>query len=121
MNGKLYYGVTTTRIFCRFGCPSKTPNPSNVLYFETLDQARESGFRSCKRCRPELTQSPTAAFQQFVIEQLLQIESTNPGDTIQDLARKLHLSKRQLERIVKVETGLTPKKFLREKKKDYEI
>jgi AraC family transcriptional regulator of adaptative response / methylphosphotriester-DNA alkyltransferase methyltransferase len=118
---KHYYGVTTTKIFCRFGCPSKTPKPENVLYFGTLNEALEAGFRACKRCSPELSENPMMAFQKFILEQVFQIGARSPEITIVDLAKEVHLSKRQLERIVKTATGLSPKKFLSEKNKDYEI
>lgn len=48
-NGQLY-GVTTTRILCRFGCASVTPRREHVLVFASQSEALELGFRLCKRC-----------------------------------------------------------------------
>jgi AraC family transcriptional regulator, regulatory protein of adaptative response / methylphosphotriester-DNA alkyltransferase methyltransferase len=49
-----YYGVSTTKIFCRPFCASKTPNPENIIYFHSAREAIDAGYRPCKRCRPDL-------------------------------------------------------------------
>ena len=46
------YGVITTGIVCRHGCPARTPLRQNVRVFDTLDVALKAGFRGCKRCKP---------------------------------------------------------------------
>lgn len=47
-----FYGVITTGIVCRPGCPARTPLRQNVQLFGTVDQAIYAGFRPCKRCQP---------------------------------------------------------------------
>jgi AraC family transcriptional regulator, regulatory protein of adaptative response / methylated-DNA-[protein]-cysteine methyltransferase len=47
------YGVVTTGIVCRSGCPARTPLRKNIRLFETVDQAIAAGFRPCKRCKPD--------------------------------------------------------------------
>jgi AraC family transcriptional regulator, regulatory protein of adaptative response / methylated-DNA-[protein]-cysteine methyltransferase len=47
------YGVVTTGIVCRPGCPARTPLRGNVRWFDGLDQALGVGFRRCKRCGAE--------------------------------------------------------------------
>jgi AraC family transcriptional regulator of adaptative response/methylated-DNA-[protein]-cysteine methyltransferase len=44
------YGVVTTGIACRFGCPSRAPLRGNVRLFRDLAAARAAGFRPCRRC-----------------------------------------------------------------------
>jgi len=53
-DGRFFFGVKTTGIFCRPSCPSPVAKEKNVLYFETLFQALEQGFRPCYRCRPDV-------------------------------------------------------------------
>lgn len=53
-DGLFFYGVTTTGIFCRPSCKSRTPLPRHVVYFHDAEAALQAGFRPCKRCRPEL-------------------------------------------------------------------
>lgn len=43
--------VDTTGIYCRPSCPSRC-NPANVTIHDTLERARGTGFRACKRCKP---------------------------------------------------------------------
>src|SRR5437764_14505494 len=52
-DGHLWYSVLTTGVYCRPSCPSRTANPKNVQLHDTLDSARATGFRPCKRCNPD--------------------------------------------------------------------
>lgn len=45
-------GVRTTGIFCRPGCPARTPLPENTLFFSTTAEALQAGYRPCKKCNP---------------------------------------------------------------------
>ncbi len=56
-DGKFWYSVVTTDVYCRPSCSSRTASPKNVVLPETLDDARTTGFRACKRCNPD---GPTA-------------------------------------------------------------
>jgi methylphosphotriester-DNA--protein-cysteine methyltransferase len=53
MDGQLFYGVLSTGIVCRPSCPSRPARRDSVVRFQTVEAAREGGFRSCLRCRPE--------------------------------------------------------------------
>jgi AraC family transcriptional regulator, regulatory protein of adaptative response / methylated-DNA-[protein]-cysteine methyltransferase len=46
------YGVVTTGIVCRAGCPARTPLRGNVRMFGGVEVAIAAGFRACKRCQP---------------------------------------------------------------------
>lgn len=50
--GRFWYGVVTTGIFCRPGCPSRLPKRENARFFATSDAARAAGLRACRRCHP---------------------------------------------------------------------
>src|ERR1700681_4298849 len=52
-DGRLWYSVATTGVYCRPSCPSRTANPKNVQLHDSLASARATGFRPCKRCNPE--------------------------------------------------------------------
>jgi AraC family transcriptional regulator, regulatory protein of adaptative response / methylated-DNA-[protein]-cysteine methyltransferase len=51
-DGIFLVGVTTTGIFCRPGCPARTPKPEHVEFFRTPAEALFAGYRACLRCRP---------------------------------------------------------------------
>lgn len=63
--GLFFLAVTTTGIFCRPGCPAKTPHRENCEFFPTAAAAMQAGYRACMRCRPLLGigQVPTWASQ----------------------------------------------------------
>src|SRR5580704_11283817 len=52
-DGQFWYAVRTTRIYCRPSCPSRNANPKNVTLHDTLESAKATGFRPCKRCNPD--------------------------------------------------------------------
>jgi len=52
-DGRFWYGVVTTGVYCRPSCPSRSPKRDNVRVFQDPDAAEAAGFRACKRCRPQ--------------------------------------------------------------------
>jgi methylphosphotriester-DNA--protein-cysteine methyltransferase len=53
------YAVLTTKIYCLPTCPSRLARRANVSFFSTPSEAEQSGFRACKRCKPN--ESPSFA------------------------------------------------------------
>ncbi|MBA4790786.1 MAG: hypothetical protein H2042_13885 [Rhizobiales bacterium] len=56
-DGHFWYSVVTTGIYCRPSCPSRTARPQNVRLHHTLESARASGARACRRCNPDAAAS----------------------------------------------------------------
>ncbi len=52
-DGRFFYGVVTTGIFCRPSCKSKNPKKEHVRIFQSAQEAVGAGFRPCKRCQPD--------------------------------------------------------------------
>src|SRR5580700_8213788 len=52
-DGVFWYSVATTGIYCRPSCPSRTANPKNVQLHDSLEAAKATGSRPCKRCNPD--------------------------------------------------------------------
>src|SRR5262245_51220902 len=52
-DGHLWYSVSTTGVYCRPSCASRIANPENVQLHDSLESARATGFRPCKRCNPD--------------------------------------------------------------------
>jgi len=48
------YGVLTTGVYCRPSCSSRLPNRENVQFFDSSEEAGQTGFRPCKRCNPDV-------------------------------------------------------------------
>ena len=47
-----FMGVKSTGIFCRPGCPARTPKKENCEFYDTAADAMTAGYRPCKRCHP---------------------------------------------------------------------
>lgn len=82
-DGKFFYAVKSTGIFCRPSCRSKAPKPENLEFFDTRDAAATAGYRPCKRCRPDLpAYAPHAqaaeALRQAIEAHLLEPELLEP-------------------------------------------
>src|SRR5947209_17366411 len=52
-DGSFYYSVRTTGVYCRPSCPARHARRENVRFHPTGQDARNAGFRPCKRCRPD--------------------------------------------------------------------
>ena len=47
------YAVSSSGIYCRFGCPSRPPLRKNVRFYAEPAAASQAGYRACKRCKPD--------------------------------------------------------------------
>ncbi len=52
-NGRFFFGVTTTGIYCLPSCSARKPKPENTRFFPTAEAARAAGLRPCKKCHPD--------------------------------------------------------------------
>ncbi|MFZ5425510.1 MAG: bifunctional transcriptional activator/DNA repair enzyme AdaA [Thermodesulfobacteriota bacterium] len=106
-DGLFLYGVTTTGIFCRPSCRSKTPRRENVLYFEDASRAAALGFRPCRRCRPDLPATDPA--RELVDRAKALLSNTGcPAPSPDAVAAALGVSPSALRRAFKAVLGVTP-------------
>ncbi|HUJ26971.1 MAG TPA: Ada metal-binding domain-containing protein [Myxococcales bacterium] len=106
--GRFFLGVRTTGVFCRPGCPARTPRRENVVFFDTAGAARDAGFRACLRCRPEAAQAPDTGRTLARALRLLEESGDAAG-----LADKLGMTDRHLRRIFSHHLGASPAAVLR--------
>lgn len=110
-DGKFFYGVKTTGIFCRPSCKSKEPLRNNVEFFERIEQAYEFGLRPCKRCRPDLIEyKPT----EELIERAKYIFDTYFDDRnkLADEMKNLGVSKNHLIHLFREKYKSTPVEYI---------
>ena len=109
-DGRFFYAVRTTGVYCRPSCASRTPRPGNVEFHRTAAAAEQAGFRACKRCRPDLP--PLVVRQTAQVADLCRlIESSQRMPTLGQLARHAGWSPWHLHRVFKAITGLTPRSY----------
>lgn len=51
-NSAFFYGVDSTRIFCRPNCPGRLARRANIAFFDDIRAAQDAGYRPCQRCEP---------------------------------------------------------------------
>jgi AraC family transcriptional regulator of adaptative response/methylated-DNA-[protein]-cysteine methyltransferase len=109
-DGKFYYSVKTSGVYCRPSCPARTPNRKNVRFHTTRTEAEQAGFRPCRRCKPN---QPTLAEQQAakIAAICRQIETSDSPPTLAELAEQAGLSPYHFHRTFKAITGLTPRGY----------
>jgi AraC family transcriptional regulator of adaptative response/methylated-DNA-[protein]-cysteine methyltransferase len=111
-DGRFFFAVKTTGIYCRPSCGARTPRVENVLFFDSTALAQEAGFRACKRCKPDqpLVDTTHAA---LVTRLCALLDRAEHNVTLQALARHAAMGPFHLQRVFKAATGLSPAQYQR--------
>jgi AraC family transcriptional regulator, regulatory protein of adaptative response / methylated-DNA-[protein]-cysteine methyltransferase len=107
-DGQLFYGVRTTRVFCRPSCPSRRPGRGNVEFFSDLINALRAGYRPCKRC------NPAGIHQEAQIIQTLCAHLNRNTDRpvkLSELARIAGFSPFTVQRLFQRVLGVSPSQY----------
>ncbi len=103
-----FYGVTTTRVFCRPDCASKRPLRANVRIFPSASAAQAAGFRPCRRC------SPMTASRNSLDKIRAYLEAhRDRAVPLAELARLVNLSPFTVQRLFKRQMGASPLQYQR--------
>lgn len=110
-DGVFYTAVRTTGIYCRPSCPAVTPRRENVRFYRSAAAAQESGYRACKRCRPDTV--PGSAewnVRADVVGRAMRLINDGAVDRggVSAVADSLGYSERQLNRLLTTEVGAGP-------------
>jgi AraC family transcriptional regulator of adaptative response/methylated-DNA-[protein]-cysteine methyltransferase len=109
-DGTFYYSVATTGVYCRPSCASRLARRENVRFHATRADAEATGFRPCKRCRPN-EPGPDQIHRDKVAAACRMIEEADEPPSLEALARANGLSRHYFHRIFKVVAGVTPKAY----------
>ncbi|KAL7939706.1 hypothetical protein V8C35DRAFT_14196 [Trichoderma chlorosporum] len=121
-DGFFVYGVRTTKIFCRPTCKARLARRGNMRFYATGDEAKQNGFRACKRCKPEVlglmpeeeAVQKIRAFVQY--HEAIKDEERSMGEmkmSLSQMAKKTGLSKWHFHRVFKKCVGITPVEYLK--------
>ncbi len=102
-DGKFFYAVKTTGIYCKPSCKSKTPKKENVDFFSSIDECIKAGYRPCKRCKSNL---------------LDYNHSKSKAETIRTLIDKLYVDSEALNKELKL-INLSSKRIIEIFKQHY--
>ena len=119
-DGLFVYAVRTTRIYCRPICKARLARRANVSFYETPREAREAGFRACKRCKPEMEGSMP---DEAAVKKIRAFVSSGGGGgggagdgglmSLGQMAKRTGLSKWHFHRVFKKCVGVTPVEYVR--------
>ncbi|KAL7908843.1 hypothetical protein GGI35DRAFT_415500 [Trichoderma velutinum] len=121
-DGFFVYGVRTTKVFCRPTCKARLARRANVRFYATGEEAKQNGFRACKRCKPEvLGLMPEEEAVQKIRAFVRHHQAVSDGNrdmgemkmSLSQMAKKTGLSKWHFHRVFKKCVGVTPVEYLR--------
>jgi AraC family transcriptional regulator, regulatory protein of adaptative response / methylated-DNA-[protein]-cysteine methyltransferase len=109
-DGAFYYSVRTTGVYCRPSCAARLARRENVRFHTTREEAERSGFRPCKRCRPN--EAALAERHASTVAQACRaIEEADAMPSLGALADAAGMSRFHFHRIFKAATGVTPRAY----------
>jgi AraC family transcriptional regulator, regulatory protein of adaptative response / methylated-DNA-[protein]-cysteine methyltransferase len=105
-DGRFYYGVLTTGVYCRPSCGARRPLRENVRFYGTPAEAERDGLRACLRCRP--TEDADARMRELC----RYIEAhADERLTLEQLAAHTGMSRFHLQRTFKATIGVSPRDY----------
>jgi AraC family transcriptional regulator, regulatory protein of adaptative response / methylated-DNA-[protein]-cysteine methyltransferase len=110
LDGRLFYGVSSTGVYCRPSCPSRRPRRHNATFFAEPAEAERAGYRPCLRCdprgqridRPPAPVGKARAYLDLHFDQPIRLDA---------LGREVGMSPHHLQRTFKRAYGVTPKEY----------
>jgi AraC family transcriptional regulator of adaptative response/methylated-DNA-[protein]-cysteine methyltransferase len=118
-NGRFYFSVRTTGVYCLPSCGARAPRRENVAFHASCEAAEAAGFRPCKRCRPRewlvdrgLSRAVAKACR------LLDDTDADAAPSLDGVARKVGLTASTLTRRFQRELGVSPRDWLAARKTD---
>lgn len=109
-DGRFYYAVETTGVYCRPSCAARLARPENVSFHATCAEAERAGFRPCKRCKPDQASRQEQHAAQ-VARACRLIEESEDVPSLEQLAVRVGMSPYHFHRVFKRVTGLTPREY----------
>lgn len=111
--GAFLVGVLTTGIYCLPTCRARAPRPENVRFFAREDEARATGLRPCRRCRPDEFHRGHDGERELArrLAAELRAEPATCADT-RALARRAGVGATKLNALFRHQFHVTPAEFL---------
>lgn len=109
-DGKFFYSVSTTGVYCRPSCSSRLAKRENVGFHASEAAARTAGFRPCKRCKPDRP-SLKSTLTAKIAASCRAIEAADEPPSLATLAEAAGMSAFHFHRVFKSVVGVTPKAY----------
>ena len=112
-NGRFWFSVKSTGVYCLPSCAARTPLRRNVDFHASPEAAEAAGFRACKRCKPRDWQVE-AGLSRPVARACALFDSTaaDTPPSLAAVARQVGLSSGALSKRFIAELGVNPRDWL---------
>jgi len=115
MDGRFFYAVATTGVYCRPSCGARLARRENMSFHASPEAAERVGFRPCRRCRPNEPKLAERHAALMVASCRAVARAVEEGDDIPDLASlaaDAGLSPFHFHRLFRARIGVTPKAYI---------
>ena len=116
-DGKFFYAVKTTGVYCRPSCAARRARRENVQFHDSCETAERAGFRPCKRCQPNV-QSLNEFHVVAIARACRTIKTAEVEPDLDTLAKTAGLSRFHFHRLFTKTVGLTPKAYAKAHRAD---
>ena len=118
-NGRFWFSVKTTGVYCLPSCAARPPLRKNVDFHASPATAEAAGFRACKRCKPLEWQAELGLSKPVAKAcALYEAADTDTPPLLAEVARRVGLSGTALSKRFRAELGLNPRDWLAAKKRE---
>jgi AraC family transcriptional regulator of adaptative response/methylated-DNA-[protein]-cysteine methyltransferase len=110
-DGRFFYAVQTTGVFCRPSCAARPPRRENVRFYASAAEAVAAGYRPCLRCHPLALEGrdPHTSLMQDMAAYIV----AHAGEplSLARLAGEAGMSSFHFQRAFKAVIGVSPKEY----------
>ncbi|UYN95031.1 MAG: methylated-DNA--[protein]-cysteine S-methyltransferase [Enhydrobacter sp.] len=112
-NGRFWFSVRSTGVYCLPSCAARPPLRRNVDFHASPEAAETAGFRACKRCKPRDWQADLG-LSKIVARAcaLFDAAAADRPPTLAEVARRVGVSSSALSKRFVAELGVNPRDWL---------
>jgi AraC family transcriptional regulator of adaptative response/methylated-DNA-[protein]-cysteine methyltransferase len=118
-NGRFWFSVRTTGVYCLPSCAARPPLRQNVAFHASPEAAEAAGFRPCKRCKPRDWQAGAGLSRPVARAcALYDAADADAAPSLAEVARTVGLSPSALSKRFLAELGVGPRDWLAARKRE---
>ncbi|MBV8192731.1 MAG: bifunctional DNA-binding transcriptional regulator/O6-methylguanine-DNA methyltransferase Ada [Alphaproteobacteria bacterium] len=118
-NGRFWFSVRTTGVYCLPSCAARPPLRKNVAFHASPADAEAAGFRPCKRCKPTDWQADLGLSKPVAHAcALFDSADADTPPSLAKVARSVGLSGGALSKRFVAELGVNPRDWLAARKRE---